>query len=443
MSFLGNVVNASSSAPMLVSPNSSQTVYPTPEGTDATSQTQASSIQSSNIVHPSPSFLSRSSTFLIGSANETGSQTNNMSSPGTTPSLITSMSAYYAAVNNSSFIVDGSPSPSNAITPSSSSFVQDVANSTYFTSQVPNVQSHHSAFSTSVPEISSATAHDHITRNRTVYVSSHLTPSQSLKSSSFSHSAFSALPSSDSALQPMFSSSLSVSQSSPTPDTPSLSSISFSSLGKFPPSTGQPLKSESSDQSMAIIPNSLPGSVTVTVNNSSASSKMPTLNTSSRSLEPSLATSAVPPHPTLPAAGIRYVNMKITIDMPFEVEYYDRKSLRYRNLVEKLSAQLIVVFKSVPGFVGIRILIFQNGSVICSYLVLLARDSRVENGKLKEVLEKAIKGGNLTFKVKSVEVDEGEEPEEKLFKWALIAIIVLGCLTFVLLVVLIIICVST
>ena len=133
--------------------------------------------------------------------------------------------------------------------------------------------------------------------------------------------------------------------------------------------------------------------------------------------------------------------------MDFKEEYNDPNSPEYKILVANLTMQLKNVYENVDGFVDIRILFIRRGSVICSYIVVLARNSPVKEEKLKEVLEQAHKDRTFTFKVKSIEVEEPttgstQKPEEKLLEWALITIIVLASLAFVLLVTVICVCVS-
>ena len=134
--------------------------------------------------------------------------------------------------------------------------------------------------------------------------------------------------------------------------------------------------------------------------------------------------------------------------MEFKDEYNDPNSPEYKILVANLTMQLKKVYENVDGFVDIRILFIRKGSVICSYIVILARNSPVKGEKLKEVLEQAHEDRTFTFKVRSIEVEEEpttestEKPEEKLLEWALITIIVLGSLAFVLLVTVICVCVS-
>ena len=135
--------------------------------------------------------------------------------------------------------------------------------------------------------------------------------------------------------------------------------------------------------------------------------------------------------------------------MDFKEEYNDPSSPEYKILVANLTMQLKNVYENVDGFVDIRILFIRRGSVICSYIVVLARNSPVKEEKLKEVLEQAHKDRTFTFKVKSIEVEEPttgsystQKPEEKLLEWALITIIVLASLAFVLLVTVICVCVS-
>lgn len=125
--------------------------------------------------------------------------------------------------------------------------------------------------------------------------------------------------------------------------------------------------------------------------------------------------------------------MEVTLDMEFTEKYNDPESTEYKELKSNLTR----AYENVEGFIDLRILFIKEGSVICSYIVILAKNSQVEKDKLTEALENAFAG-----KVKSIKVEEEPTYGEKLPKWALITMIVLGSLAFVFLVTVIYVCVS-
>lgn len=135
--------------------------------------------------------------------------------------------------------------------------------------------------------------------------------------------------------------------------------------------------------------------------------------------------------------------MEVSFDIEFKEEYSDTSSPEYRELKENLTTSLENVYKNVDGFVGVRILLLTKGSVVCSYVVILAKDSQVKPSELKEKLQQASDAGEL-FRVMSIKVEENdsEETEDKLPKWALVVMIVLGCLSAVFLVTVIYLCVK-
>lgn len=135
--------------------------------------------------------------------------------------------------------------------------------------------------------------------------------------------------------------------------------------------------------------------------------------------------------------------MEVSFDIAFKEEYRDTSSPEYEELKNNLTTTLEEVYKNVEGFVGVRILFFTKGSVVCSYIVILAKDSKVEESELKDTLQKASDDGKV-FKVNSIKVveDDSEKTEEKLPKWALVVMIVLGCLSAVFLITVIYVCVS-
>lgn len=125
--------------------------------------------------------------------------------------------------------------------------------------------------------------------------------------------------------------------------------------------------------------------------------------------------------------------------MKFTEKYNDPASTEYKEL----KANLTRAYENVEGFIDLRILFIKEGSVVCSYIVILAKNSEVEKDKLTEALENAFAG-----KVKSIKVEEEPtdgttgKPEEQTPKWALITMIVLGSVAFVFLVTVIYVCVS-
>ena len=175
-----------------------------------------------------------------------------------------------------------------------------------------------------------------------------------------------------------------------------------------------------------------------------SSTTSPRVNATPSSPRTTPSTSAVEPRPTLPPQGTKFVNMEVSFDIPFKEEYNNPDSEEYKTLEKNLTETLENVYKNVEGFVAVRIILIKEGSVVCSYIVILAKDSQVEESKLKEILQEASKDGKLGYTVKRIEVTEEEtaKTEEKLPKWALVTMILLGCLSFVSLLTVIYVCVS-
>jgi len=135
--------------------------------------------------------------------------------------------------------------------------------------------------------------------------------------------------------------------------------------------------------------------------------------------------------------------MEVTFDIEFEEVYKDTKSPEYEQLKSNLTKSLEKVYKNVDGFIGVRILFITEGSVVCSYIVILAKNSKVKESELDERLQQASDEGEV-FKVKRIKIaeDQSKETEDKLPKWALVVMIVLGCLSAVFLVTVIYVCVK-
>lgn len=158
----------------------------------------------------------------------------------------------------------------------------------------------------------------------------------------------------------------------------------------------------------------------------------------------SLSTSDVKPRPTLPPQGTKLINMEVTFNLDFIEEYNDQSSLEYKSLVKNLTRTLENGFKKLDGFVGVRIVFIKKGSVVCNYIVILAKDSGVDGDDLKKTLQEASENGKLAYKVKNIDVKEEATTEtvEKLPEWALVIMILLGCLSLVFLITMIYFCVS-
>ncbi|XP_068717483.1 uncharacterized protein [Montipora capricornis] len=146
--------------------------------------------------------------------------------------------------------------------------------------------------------------------------------------------------------------------------------------------------------------------------------------------------------PTIPQEGTKTVIIEVSLDMKFLNEYNNINSPAYKNLETELKTNLTKVYKHVDGFVDVRILLITEGSVICNYVVILAKNSAVTEDKLKDILLNAGKE-TFPFKVQSVTLVRTEKPpNETLPHWALVTMIVLGVLAFVFIVVAICACVK-
>ena len=186
----------------------------------------------------------------------------------------------------------------------------------------------------------------------------------------------------------------------------------------------------------------LVGSLTVSSTSNSSATSSPAVNTTSPA-SPATPTTAQPTAPTLPPGGTKFVSMEVSFNIVFKEEYSDTGSTEYKELKDNLTISLEIVYKNVDGFVGVRILFITKGSVVCSFIIILTKDTNVKRSELKEKLQQASDAGEL-FQVKSIKVeeDDSEETEEKLPNWALVVMIVLGCLSAVFLFTAIYVCVS-
>ena len=157
------------------------------------------------------------------------------------------------------------------------------------------------------------------------------------------------------------------------------------------------------------------------------------------------ATQTPSPPPTIPPGGTKTVNMEVTLEMEFREEYNDVNSPVYKELVANLSSALIKVYQEVDGFVGVRVLFIREGSVVCNYIVILARNSKVTDDDLKKELDKGKNDGKFPFTVKGIAVIEDSvdvRAKKQLPQWAMTTMIVLGALAFCFLVIAICACVS-
>ena len=64
----------------------------------------------------------------------------------------------------------------------------------------------------------------------------------------------------------------------------------------------------------------------------------------------------------------------MSLDLPFKEEYNDPNSPDYQELAANLTGKLWIIYQDVDGFVGIRIISLTEGSVVCNYIVILAKN---------------------------------------------------------------------
>ena len=151
------------------------------------------------------------------------------------------------------------------------------------------------------------------------------------------------------------------------------------------------------------------------------------------------------PRPTIPPDGTKTVNMAVTLEIEFLEEYNDVNSPSYNKLVANLTNELMKIYQGVDGFVDVRVLFITKGSVVCNYIVILARNSETTDDDLKKELDKGWKDGKFPFYVKGIAVIEDSDAvaaKTKLPQWAMTTMIVLGALAFCFLVIAICACVS-
>jgi len=146
------------------------------------------------------------------------------------------------------------------------------------------------------------------------------------------------------------------------------------------------------------------------------------------------------PRPTIAPEGTKIVNMAVTLEMEFLEEYNDVNSPSYNELVSNLTIELRKVYQGVDGFVDVRVLFITKGSVVCNYIVILARNSKTTDDDLKKELD-----GKFPFDVTGIAVIEDSDAvaaKKKLPQWAMTTMIVLGALAFCFLVIAIYACVK-
>ena len=230
-------------------------------------------------------------------------------------------------------------------------------------------------------------------------------------------------------------SSLSVESLTPIPSAGGTTVVSVDTSSHFKPSDSTISHTNSSKMSSLFVSSS---ATVLNVNSSSFTLVHP--SPTSQAVVPTSTSS----RPTTPVEGVKTVSMEMTLDLTFEDDYKNPNSKAYKDLTTNLTRSLEKTYKNIEGFIGIRILLIRKGSVVCMYIVILAKDSKADEEMLKNTLEKASKDKTFGFKVTSVKVEEEPtaKPEEKLPNWALITMIALGSLSFVFLVTVICVCVS-
>lgn len=127
--------------------------------------------------------------------------------------------------------------------------------------------------------------------------------------------------------------------------------------------------------------------------------------------------------PLEPTTGpeLRGLFARLTIEnMKFIPELADPSSEIFKELARDLELLLKNVFKEISGFVYVKVTSFENGSIVCNFMIYIEIESLAKAEEFERILTVAAKGGKTgKYQISNIEVQDdvgavkGKEPEGK------------------------------
>lgn len=112
--------------------------------------------------------------------------------------------------------------------------------------------------------------------------------------------------------------------------------------------------------------------------------------------------------PTSPPRN-KSITVEATFDITFKKEYLNKSSEAYEDLERNFKRVLNETFFELKGYLGVEILSFRNGSVVCEFNVIFKETANSEVGKVKETLQKASGSKKLGgYAVTNIKIDDGK-----------------------------------
>ena len=116
--------------------------------------------------------------------------------------------------------------------------------------------------------------------------------------------------------------------------------------------------------------------------------------------------------PLEPSTGpeLRGLFARLTIEtMKFIPELADPSSEIFKELARDLELLLNDVFKEISGFVYVEVTSFENGSIVCNFMIYIKIESLAKAEEFERILTVAAKGGKTgKYQISNIEVQDNE-----------------------------------
>jgi len=122
-----------------------------------------------------------------------------------------------------------------------------------------------------------------------------------------------------------------------------------------------------------------------------------------------------------PTESSRMLIAKLTIEaMEFTLELADSSSEKFKELARDVELLLNDVFKEISGFLYVTVTSFENGSIVCNFMIHIKMESLATAEEFERILTAAAEGGKTgKYQISNIEVQDTvgavkeKEPEGK------------------------------
>ena len=136
-----------------------------------------------------------------------------------------------------------------------------------------------------------------------------------------------------------------------------------------------------------------------------------------------------PVEPTSSVLSRRLVASLIIESMKFTPELSDSSSETFKKLAGDLEFLLNDVFEDISGFLYVEVTSFENGSIVCNFMIRIKIESLAKAEEFERILTDAAEGGKIgKYQISNIQVQDdvgavkGKEPEGKSIPVKVIAV---------------------